>query len=555
MTSGLQHDHEQAGGDRGNRVGTGLPSTDVDSLRAKGDGASALGGRSRAGSATRGDQTAVGVVSASSTDGAHGRRLSGAGGGSGGLGSGGSTGETTRAAVLVVQLVVAVHGPSQTLLGIAHGVGTVLAGGGIARDTDHSALDTTQVAEGIGHLLGGDAVNGHTLQLVVHAGAQISVRRGGQNTGGQPVGGIDGRAAAANGGADGVAGAVDTGRVDLLHLGREVVKVCQSLDFVAAGGDQTELVGGLEVHVDNTTAPDVVHLGAEQDGHVSEFTGTGLVAAVLGEEGGNRVVSELVSAVLVAGSGVARVTTPLVNVVTEEVDRVLGGVANQVVGDLLTDGSIVIGSVTNGQGAAVVLLLDVGLHITDGGLDVGHGVGVVDPVGDLVTGEETDDVRVLGESIDDIGVASEEVGVPGRVVGLDGLRGGGQIRDDIDTGVGKGVHALIVGGVGRDSVSADDVGAKLGQVWDVTLAALDVGQRVEIVDAGAAGAAGRAGVVGLVGDTADEELGTVVGVEELLALDLNGRESSDGRAHKGQASENGVLHDERESSEASDVKN
>lgn len=42
--NGLQHDHEEARGDRGNRVGTGLPAADVDGLRAKGDGASALGG-------------------------------------------------------------------------------------------------------------------------------------------------------------------------------------------------------------------------------------------------------------------------------------------------------------------------------------------------------------------------------------------------------------------------------------------------------------------------------------------------------------------------------
>lgn len=557
LTSGLQHDHEQARGDSGNRVSTGLPGTDVDGLGARGHGASALGGRGRAAAsgATGGNQTTVDVVGTSGTDGTHSRGLSRAGGGSGGLGGLGGAGETTGIAALAVELVVAVHGPTQTLLGIAHGVGTILARGGVGGDTGHGALDTTQVVEGVGHLLGGDVVNRHTLQLVVHALAQIGVGRGGQDAGGEPVAGLDGRAAAANGGADGIAGAVDTGGGGLLHLGRQVLKVLQGLDAVAAGGDETELVGGLEVHVDDTTAPNVVHLGAEQDGHVGEGTGTGLVAAVLGKEGGDGVVGELIGAVLVAGGGVAGVTTPLVDVVSEEVNGVCGSVADQVVGDLLTDGSIVIGSVTNGQGGTVVLLLDVGLHVTDGGLDVGHRVGVVDPVGNLVTGEETDHVGVLGEGIDDLGVASEQIGIPGRVIGLNGLGGSRQIGDDIDTGIGQGVHALIVGRVGADGVSADDVGAELDQVGNVTLAALDIGQRVDIVEAGAAGTAGRAGVVGLVGDTTDKELGTVVGVEELLPLDLNGRNSGQGRAHEGQTGENGVLHDEREGSEASDVKN
>ena len=537
----LQREHESTGSSGNQAVEGSLPGTNVDSLGSS-KGTSRVGGGAARGAGATSGTSVKRASNSASTGSTSGSELGSARAGSGGLLGGSGTGEAAGGGILAVLLVVLVEGPGETLDLVAGAVGSVGTAGSVGGNTVHDVTLVTEVVQVLGDGLVGDVGGGDTGQRVVHARAEVRVDGRGQLAGGEPVAGVDGRAATANGGGDGVVAHGNTGGGSLLHLGGQVLEVLQGRDGVTGGGNQTVLVGGLEVHVDNTTGPDVVHLVTEEDGDISEGTGAGVVAAVLGEESGDGVVGKLLSAGLVTRALVAGVTAPLVDVVTEEVNGVGSIVTDQVVGNVLTDGSIVVSGVTNGEGGAVVLLGDVGLHVTDGGLDVGHGISVVDAVGNLVTGEETDDIGVAGESINDSGVTLEDVGVPHGVILLNGLGGGRQITDDVDTSVGQSAHTLVVGGVGVDGVSTDNVGAQLLQVGDITLAAVSIGQGVDVVVAAATTVTGA--VVGLVGNTTDVELSTVL-VEELLSLNLNGREvGSQGRSQQGQTSEDGVLHRE-----------
>lgn len=173
--------------------------------------------------------------------------------------------------------------------------------------------------------------------------------------------------------------------------------------------------------------------------------------------------------------------------------------ANEVVLQVITDASVIVGGVTDEQGFTVLLGLDILLHVTNSALDERNRVGIVLVVGDLVTGKETNNIGVVGEGIDNASVAGVQVHVPLGVVTVDRLRRGGQIGDKVDAGVVKHLHALSVVGLGVNGIGTDDVGPQFLQVRDITLALLGVGQRVGVVAvgfvtvacAGAAGAIGR----------------------------------------------------------------
>ena len=200
----LQHDHEDTGSDGSNGVSTGLPAANVNRLgdSADGDtrgGSTAAGARAGGGS-TRGSSKTT--RDGTSTGGASSTHLGSAGAASGGglLGRGSTVEATSGGTGLgLVLLVVLVHSPGETLLGGAHRISAVDTGGGVGVDTIHDAVLATEVGEGVGDQLGGDVVDGDTLQGVVHALAKVGVGRGGELGGGAPVG-ADGGAAAADGG-------------------------------------------------------------------------------------------------------------------------------------------------------------------------------------------------------------------------------------------------------------------------------------------------------------------------------------------------------------------
>lgn len=251
------------------------------------------------------------------------------------------------------------------------------------------------------------------------------------------------------------------------------------------GSRLTIVVGLLEVHVDDTTGNDLGHVIRVKLGGLLEGTASTAidgVATVLGEEDGDGVVGEEGDDLGVAGLLKGAVTAPLVDVVAPEVDGLRALTAVEVLGHVVADGGIVVGGVANTE-PAVLGRVDVGLGVTNGSLDESRGIGVALVVGDLVTGEEADGVVVLGQGVNDRGVAAVQSGAPLGVATDDGLVGRGQVGDDVDASVGEQRHAGVVVGGGVDGVGADHVGAGSSQDGDISLAEGLVGQGVDVVRA------------------------------------------------------------------------
>ena len=389
--------------------------------------------------------------------------------------------EVTSRLLLVLALVVGVEDKGQLLLAGAHTVGAVGAAGRIVRDAITHMLSVavaTDLAEKLA--VGGrlDRVCDHAGQTLHHTRAEVRVGARGQRAGfRKPVVVVD-RGTGAHGVAGRVAGAVDAaGRdtADFLGVGVEVVLLG---DRAAVDGDETVAVVGFEVHVDNATAPDIGHLVTVERGHVLEFARLWVQTSVLGEEERNRVVAVFLGASLVSRGRECLVATPLVDVVPEEVDRFLLGATVEVVRHVLSDVALVSSRVTEAQRASIVVGLDIGLHVTGGGLDERCGCSLVGLVDDLVADEETNHVVVLGHGVDNASVPVIQLGRPDRVVHLDGGRLGGQIADHVDACIRQLLHAVVVIALGVELVGPDDVCAQLQEVGNITRALGTVDERV-----------------------------------------------------------------------------
>jgi hypothetical protein len=231
----------------------------------------------------------------------------------------------------------------------------------------------------------------------------------------------------------------------------------------------TEFVLLLKVHVNNTARPDTSHLLSIQSADFSEQTGAGSVATVLGEKDGDVVVLKLLCANIEARLFERGVTAPGVDVVTPEVNSILGVATVEVRSQVLTNRSIVVGSVTDAD-FTVVLLLDVGLRITNGSLDESASNGVVWLVGDFITRKETESVVVLHHLVDNAHIALVEGGRPSWIVTNDRVFGLGQVRNNVDASISERGHTILVV-LGRvDGIDTDRVGLKLLEILDVTLA-------------------------------------------------------------------------------------
>lgn len=308
--------------------------------------------------------------------------------------------------------------------------------------TDSVAV-ATDLSEKIAVVGGIDAVADDTGQGCDHAGAEIGVGSGGKRASlGEPVR-VDSwtrlrRVSRA------VACAVDAGGCCAGDFLGVVAEVDLGGDGVSVDGDKTVVVGGLKVHVHDTTAPDIVHLGAEENRDVAEGAGLDGVATVLGEEDGDGVVGVFLGTGLVAGALECLVSTPLVDVVAEEVDGGVLVTTVQVVRDGETNVGLIGCRVADTKSRSVALGLDVGLHIASSSSHKGSRIGLVGLVDNLVTGEEPDHIGIVLESVDDGGVSVVLVHGPGGRVGSNGDIWGSQIGNDIDAGIGELLHTLIV---------------------------------------------------------------------------------------------------------------
>src|SRR5690606_10339064 len=97
-----------------------------------------------------------------------------------------------------------------------------------------------------------------------------------------------------------------------------------------------------------------------------------------------------------------------------------------------------------------------------------------------------------------------------------------------------------------DGVGADGVDAQLLEEGDIALAELLVGQRVDVVSSLVVRLALGRGVL-LVGNALHEELGPVL-VEELLTLDVDGRQLGGSQARQSEHGKLGETHCECRSS-------
>jgi hypothetical protein len=247
------------------------------------------------------------------------------------------------------------------------------------------------------------------------------------------------------------------------------------------GIKRTELVLFFEVHVDDTARPNTGHLGSVQSTHFGKQTRARSVASVLGEEDRDVVLLKLLGTDVEARLLERRVTTPRVDVVTPEINRIILVATVKVSSQVLTDSGIIVGSITDTNGA-IVLALDVGLGITDSGLDESAGNGVVWLIGDLVTSKEAESVVVLHHLVHDAHVAAGERGCPSWSVTNDGVLGFGQICYNVDASISERIHAGLVV-LGRvDGIDTNGVCLDLLEEFDVTLARSSVGERVGDLD-------------------------------------------------------------------------
>jgi len=340
-----------------------------------------------------------------------------------------------------------------------------------------------------------------------------------------PVRGILGGTAAGTTGA--VVLTVASGVVGLLEGGLQGIVVGQVRHGIAADLDQAIVAGLLGVLVDEATRVDTGHLGGVQSADLLKLTGVG-VAAVLGKEERDTVAGEVLDLLIPAGDLERGGVTPGVVVEGEEVTALVVATAVHVLGHLQTVG-IDIGSGVTDRDLAQLVAREERTDVTSDSLDVGSSLGGGAIVDHLVTGEEGQGVVVLGERLDG-GEDVLKVDVVVRRLGLgtvEGVLGGVDIQDQVDTGLSQGVHALIMVLGVVDRVHTDGVETEVLELLDVALAAIGISD----------GIGELGGATGLVVNTTDVE--TVVALEKGIALDGDGGDLAVTLLGEGGSTENG----------------
>lgn len=282
------------------------------------------------------------------------------------------------------------------------------------------------------------------------------------------------------GGGLGCVGGLDAAHVELAVLRHEVIIVDEERDgAVVIDLNETVVVLLLGVFVDETAGEGLGHLLTVKGLHFAEVAGLDFVAAVLGEEDGDRGVGKVLGEDIVATLGVGRVAAPRVGVEAEEVRLGISIVsAHEVVEGVHEDGTN-IGSRIANRNAAVKVLCDVVLHVTLNRLrecqwtgnrklwgwmtypDVSGNVLDTLLVDDLVSGEEgqgvgevlerfdhTEDLLEIDIIVGAFGVGSVKVSAIQRRV---------DIQDHVDTSCVEDGCALVVVETRRQVIDTDGV--------------------------------------------------------------------------------------------------
>lgn len=149
--------------------------------------------------------------------------------------------------------------------------------------------------------------------------------------------------------------------------------------------------------------------------------------------------------------------------------------------------------------------------IPSNSLDIRRGGRRRTIIDNLITGEESQSILILGELLD----GSKDVLQIDIIVGLLRLRaidrvlGGIDVEHEVDASIGQRIHTLIVILGVVDRVDTDGVDAQFLELGDIALAAVDIGDGVREIG----------GTARLVVKTANVE--ALVAFEESVAFDGN----------------------------------
>jgi len=187
------------------------------------------------------------------------------------------------------------------------------------------------------------------------------------------------------------------------------------------------------------------------------------------------VVAKLLDLLVPPRSRVRGRVTPRVVVESEKVTALVIGTAVHVLCHFVAVALNVGSGVANGN-RAVATAANVLLQVTSDSLDIRSAVGGVVGVDDLVTREKEKSVGVACESVNSREQALQVHGVVrwSWIATVERVLGGVDIESEVDARSRELAHALVVVGSVVDSVHTDSVDSQLLELYDITLAAIDV---------------------------------------------------------------------------------
>lgn len=260
-----------------------------------------------------------------------------------------------------------------------------------------------------------------------------------------------------------------------LHEGLEVWKLT---DRVTADLDETIVAVFLRVFIDKTTRVDTSHVSAVERGNLLEFAFIG-VAAILGQEEGETIASEVLDLLIPARSGEGGRITPRVIIESEEVGPLVRSTAIHVFGHLKSVLLDVCCRVADWD-SSVTTVADVLTHIAGNSLDVGSALRAARVVDDFVAREECQCVVIISKSINGSkDVLQVDVIVRGiGICSIEGVERCVDVEDEVDASICQSTHARIVVGSVVDSIDTDGIDAQLLKFCNVSLAAGLIGNGI-----------------------------------------------------------------------------
>ena len=167
----------------------------------------------------------------------------------------------------------------------------------------------------------------------------------------------------------------------------------------------------MEVHVNDTTGPDVGHFIGENGTNFSELSWLNFVTTIFREEDWNCQICKFFSSVFVTRGLEGLRTTPFVHVNTIEISLDIVITTSEEICRWNSGVCIIVSRVTN-RDISVTLLRNVRLHVSDCSLDVRCRIGVGGVGDNFVTCEETKNVIILLHHVNDTGVSFVQRKIP-----------------------------------------------------------------------------------------------------------------------------------------------